>query len=419
MDGFSGMCFDFSPIYGEGSEDIIAYSIKARENVIFGESVRIPTYYRELPVAAIGASAFESHEEIVRVCIPRTVKKIGACAFCECVNLESVSVYGYGDITDIRGEVGDYAFYGCEKLREADIPNGVKSIGEYAFENCYLLESIRIPEGVAIIWGYAFARCHSLMSIELPKSLESIQSEAFIECTRLAEVINRSLIGIEAGSAGKGRVACYAAEVYSGDSKIRREGKYIFYDGADKKYLLRYTGEDKDIVLPEKYRGKPYDIYDSALSGSKAESVTVSPFTEKIYGRAFSGCASLRHAEIPDGVVSIGDAAFFSCTSLEEINIPESVKSIGENVFAYCKKLKTAVIPEGTKFLGGTFMFCNSLVSVSIPKSARGLGGKLFYKCAKLEKIIYRGSEAEWERIEKDEDWDFMAGDFRVISEAE
>ena len=44
-------------------------------------------------------------------------------------------------------------------------------------------------------------------------------------------------------------------------------------------------------------------------------------------------------ADIPDGVVAIGDHAFDNCKHLESINIPDSVTSIGASAFKNCGNL--------------------------------------------------------------------------------
>lgn len=47
--------------------------------------------------------------------------------------------------------IGDYAFYGCSKLKNVSLPSTLKSIGDEAFDDCTWLENISIPDGVTRI----------------------------------------------------------------------------------------------------------------------------------------------------------------------------------------------------------------------------------------------------------------------------
>ena len=57
----------------------------------------------------------------------------------------------YGNTTYKVTSIGNFAFYGCEKLTSIDIPESVMSIGQSAFYNCSNLTSVTIPEGVPSI----------------------------------------------------------------------------------------------------------------------------------------------------------------------------------------------------------------------------------------------------------------------------
>ena len=78
--------------------------------------------------------------------------------------------------------------------------------------------------------------------------------------------------------------------------------------------LNKYTGDSKDVVIPD--------------------GVT------SIGDFAFASCKSLVSVTIPDGVTSIGRFAFSSCSSLRRVTIPDSVTDMGEEVFRHCRSLE-------------------------------------------------------------------------------
>ena len=48
---------------------------------------------------------------------------------------------------------------------------------------------------------------------------------------------------------------------------------------------------------------------------------------------------------------------------------------------------------------------CIGLTHITIPNSVKYIGSGAFFNCIKLEKILFRGTHAEWVAIQKDEEW--------------
>ena len=74
--------------------------------------------------------------------------------------------------------IGDFAFYGCNILTSASLPDSVTSIGSYSFSLCRSLISIMIPDGVTRIEEESFSSCYSLTSVTIPDSVTSIGNYA-------------------------------------------------------------------------------------------------------------------------------------------------------------------------------------------------------------------------------------------------
>ena len=93
-------------------------------------------------------------------------------------------VYFDRDITN----VGQYAFYGCENLKDVSLPDLLDDIGQYSFSLCGHLTSVLIPDGAKTIKGHAFASCGELVKITIPESVTKIEEYAFFSCTALESV---------------------------------------------------------------------------------------------------------------------------------------------------------------------------------------------------------------------------------------
>jgi hypothetical protein len=122
------------------------------------KKVEIPSHMEDLPVTAIGESAF-NYNGLTTVTIPDSVTYIGGDAFAF-NKLSSIVIPN--NVTHI-----DYnAFYG-NRLTSVIIPNGVTHIGDRAFYD-NLLNSVSIPDSVTHIGEEAFAG-NRLRSVSVPR----------------------------------------------------------------------------------------------------------------------------------------------------------------------------------------------------------------------------------------------------------
>lgn len=117
---------------------------------------------------------------------------------------------------------------------------------------------------------------------------------------------------------------------------------------------------------------------------------------------AFSYCKALEAVKIPDSVTELGKQAFFNCTSLKEVTLGAGIKEIPDSAFDECTALTSIVIPEGVERIG-EYAFDGSLKTVTLPKSLTYVdrSGFIF---GNLEKVVYNGTEEEFEQIESYDD---------------
>ena len=84
--------------------------------------------------------------------------------------------------------LGNRAFYGCVRIMDLTIPDGVTSIGEMTFLDCTNIERLNIPDGVTSIGYGAFTNCSHLVDLTVPGSVTDIPYNAFAYCMGLETV---------------------------------------------------------------------------------------------------------------------------------------------------------------------------------------------------------------------------------------
>lgn len=229
----------------------------------------------------IKAYSFYNWEGVSEVTIPASVTKIGKSAFAWCPDLNTVNLnstlntidtgafYGCKKLTGIYlpnglqnlqdrvfaesgltgvalpetlTSMGQGVFSGCVSLIEADL-GGVTNIPKETFYGCERLSEVTLSEGVKTIAYFAFGDCDALAGISLPATLESIDESAFWGCDNLLSVTipdNVRYVGMGAFE------YCIALEQVVVGSGVKTLDSYAFY-GCDKLTDIFYKGNESSF----------------------------------------------------------------------------------------------------------------------------------------------------------------------------
>ena len=268
-------------------------------------------------VTSIGGSAFRSCSGIKSVVIPNSVTSIGDYAFEGCTGLTSI------EIPNSVTSIGVRAFYDCTGLTSVVIPNSVKSIGAYAFRDCSAIEYLNLAN-VETIGDYAFQNCSGLDFVLIPESVKTIGGSAFSGCGLGTEEVH-NFSSVSPG------ISCTNFKKVAGQD-------FIFETVDGVRTLRRYTGNGKNIVLPED------------------EDYVIGAY-------AFACAGELDNVTIPNTVTSIGDYTF-AYSTIKSLIIPPSMLTISSSAFKGTTIRKTTFLgntkPTGAEYAKGTVNYVSS-----------------------------------------------------------
>ena len=83
----------------------------------------------------------------------------------------------------------EWAFEQCQDLKRIRLSQSIRKIPYYCFWRCLSLESIVVPKLVSIIEEGAFMWCKSLRSVYLPKTICEIGEGVFTSCESLEKIV--------------------------------------------------------------------------------------------------------------------------------------------------------------------------------------------------------------------------------------
>ena len=178
--------------YADNYYAVTAIGIEAFHNCPALQSVVIPDN-----VQTIGESAFYLSEEIKSITLGSGVQTIGEGTLENCPALATIDVavgnpaycsvegvlFTKDTLTLLQHPTGNARI-------EYTIPANVQTIGASAFSECQNLQSVTIGNGVQTIGASAFSECQNLQSVTIGNGVQTIGDIAFGGCSALTTIYN-------------------------------------------------------------------------------------------------------------------------------------------------------------------------------------------------------------------------------------
>ena len=149
----------------------------------------IPDEVDGLPMTELSApelfsenAAFSGNLAVTSVIIPEGVKTIHRYCFWHCTALRDAK------IPDSVKSIGIEAFQGCKNLISVQLPESLEQLPDGCFDECISLRNISLPDDLGVIGNRVFHKCENLENIILPESVTSIGEYAFGGCTSLSTI---------------------------------------------------------------------------------------------------------------------------------------------------------------------------------------------------------------------------------------
>lgn len=208
-------------------------------------------------IKKIHDDAFSECDKLKNITIPASVENIGKQVFIDCSGIEKITVAKENKVyTSLNGSnaivkksTGELIL-GC---KNTVIKSGIKSIGDYAFYGCTKLKKMILPNGITKIGVNAFVGCENL-NIVIPSSVKCIgftkefhDPEDNDDCEYNHTDIDKSAtLFVKNGSLAQ-NYASYHGMAYELGEKIIPKNKVTV-----KKIFTAHYGKDKTFNLNAK-----------------------------------------------------------------------------------------------------------------------------------------------------------------------
>lgn len=229
-------------------------------------------------IKTIGQQAFYGNASVESIVFPSTVESIGNHAFYGTTKLANVAF-------NSKMTIGNHAF---DKSGIASIDASFSSVGQYAFAGCENLKEVKLTDITKIPVG-CFKSDTSLETVSLPSSVDELEANAFDGCAKLEKLdlentslkkLNDEVFGATAITSITLPKTFNSIDCFSSNSLKRSKIKDVYFKGIDTAYIKEHEAEfnrfgaDHDIKFHPSDSDVSYDLNKDG-EGIKESSVYV------------------------------------------------------------------------------------------------------------------------------------------------
>jgi len=348
-------------------------------------------------ITEIGDQCFRKNSNLNEFYFSKGLNILGSYAFEACSSLMKANLSGCDSLQDISG----HTFEGCSSLEEVSLSDSVLTLGDNSFKSCTSLTNFKWSSGLQSLGYRSFNGCTSLLDPVFYDTLETIGDEAFSTCSSFDSVTIPGTV-TDFGENAFRTCGVKSLVLNEGLSEISYQA---FYNCASLKsisfpetllyinpYCFIYNYRLQNLNIPDNVSGIGshafYTCYSAATSQECLDVVNFGSGLKFIEEQAFYGNESLRSADLPENIESIGDQCFRNCGLSGFVNLPDSLNSIGINAFDSNNYIESINIGAGlTTLSSNCFEECTSLSGVFIPDWFESLNNGVFLRCYDITTI--------------------------------
>ena len=408
---FAFMGCNITSLIFEGGEDALS-KVTIGEFAFYGSDIETLTFGEKSKVSEIGANAFANCADLETVTIPATMESIGDNAFSES-GLTSIVLTGDAS-KKITLTLGSALFYGCE-LDELNLPANASIAAD--FLSGATVGNVTVADGNDFIASegnglYLKASDGSLETFLLYiPSTENPETEFMFAYYDDEGNVEKD----EEGNVKVINVRNIAASAFAGNDTLEKVvipssvitiGDEAF--SGSMIYTIEFTagGSEKLDIGYKAFYGI-YDDWDEV--GLGAIKLPDRPITIGEY--AFANNGAVQEISL-GGTTYIGDYAFsntgytgYSGTRVSLV-IPKTVETIGNYAFegSYDGRIYGATFEEledgetyALKTIGAFAFSGSKITSFNVPATVESLGTRAFYDCEDLESLTFEEGTAPLE----------------------
>lgn len=321
-------------------------------------------------VDSVGIRAFQGCDELHRVDVPSSLKKISSGMFGNCWRLT------VANLAEGVEEIGPDAFVGTQLNDSLSLPRSLRKIGSTAFSMCDVMDTIALPEGVTTIGDQAFSLCGSLTAVMLPSTLTEVGVGVFYGCENL------KAIRIAAATPPTATVSAFAGPDFERCVVYVPVGSVDAYRNAPGWLNFTYIVDGVTVTLPE---SKTVHV---DVPGSLGELLTMfekENLTSLTVSGSLNGTDIGLIGKMTDASWAVGPGEWFE-GKLTNLNLQDA--RIVEGGDYYASAVGVQYYTQDDVFPTMAFWGC-TLESVVLPSSVKFVGGSAFYMCDSLRSVTF------------------------------